>query len=77
MSGQASLFPCAALLGVTRHCLAACPARATTSAIHITYNRVTHRFAADVLSTVWLYGRWATFAWVLLAATAGYTPPAP
>jgi hypothetical protein len=50
--------------------------RAIHSLIHITYNRVMHRFAAYVLSTVWLYGMWGAFVWTLLSATAGNTPPA-
>lgn len=51
--------------------------RAVHTLIHITYNRVMHRFAAYVLSAVWLYGMWATFVWVLLSTTAANTPPAP
>ncbi|HKX59685.1 MAG TPA: MAPEG family protein [Steroidobacteraceae bacterium] len=35
--------------------------RAVHSLIHVTYNRVTHRFLVYVASTLLLYGMWAAF----------------
>jgi hypothetical protein len=35
--------------------------RGVHSLIHVTYNRVTHRFLAYAASTVLLYGAWAAF----------------
>jgi hypothetical protein len=35
--------------------------RALHSLIHVTYNRVTHRFLVYVASTLLLFGMWATF----------------
>jgi hypothetical protein len=42
--------------------------RAVHSAIHLTYNRVTHRFLAFLASLVCLYAMWALFAWSLWQA---------
>ncbi len=39
--------------------------RVAHSLIHITYNRVLHRFVAWMLGTVWLFGMWAEFAFEL------------
>lgn len=36
--------------------------RALHSLIHVTYNRVTHRFLVYVASTLLLFGMWAAFA---------------
>jgi len=36
--------------------------RAAHSFIHITYNRVMHRFVVYAISTVWLFVLWAMFA---------------
>ena len=41
--------------------------RAVHSLIHVTYNRVTHRFLAYVASTLLLFGMWAVFVARLLA----------
>ena len=41
--------------------------RAAHSAVHCTYNRVTHRFAAYAASSVLLFGMWASFAQRLAA----------
>ena len=35
--------------------------RALHSLIHVTYNRVTHRFLAYVASTLLLFGMWVAF----------------
>jgi hypothetical protein len=35
--------------------------RAVHSLIHVTYNRVTHRFLVYVASTLLLFGMWAAF----------------
>ena len=43
--------------------------RALHSFIHVTYNRVMHRFTVYVASTVLLFGLWAVFAVRLLART--------
>ena len=40
--------------------------RALHSLIHVTYNRVTHRFLVYVTSTLLLFGMWAVFAARLL-----------
>ena len=45
--------------------------RAMHSFIHITYNRVMHRFKVYVLSSLLLFGLWGGFAWKLLAARGG------
>lgn len=42
--------------------------RAAHSLIHVTYNRVWHRFVVYAASSVWLFGMWAAFA-AKLAAT--------
>lgn len=42
--------------------------RATHSFIHITYNRVMHRFVVYALSSLWLFTLWGLFAARLLAA---------
>jgi len=39
--------------------------RAAHSAIHVTYNRVMHRFAVYVASTVCVFAMWALFAYAL------------
>lgn len=36
--------------------------RAVHSFIHVTYNRVWHRFIVYAASSVWLFGLWAAFA---------------
>ena len=41
--------------------------RALHSLIHVTYNRVMHRFSVYVASTVLLFGMWAAFVPKLLA----------
>jgi hypothetical protein len=41
--------------------------RAAHSLIHVTYNRVTHRFLVYVASTLLLFGMWAVFVARLLA----------
>ena len=41
--------------------------RALHSLIHVTYNRVTHRFLAYVASTVLVFGMWTAFVRGLLA----------
>lgn len=40
--------------------------RAAHSAIHLTYNRVMHRFAVYVLSTLCVFAMWALFGYALL-----------
>lgn len=40
--------------------------RAMHSLIHLTYNRVIHRFIAWMLGTVWLFGMWGAFAFRLV-----------
>ncbi|HET7174662.1 MAG TPA: MAPEG family protein [Gammaproteobacteria bacterium] len=45
--------------------------RAMHSWIHITYNRVMHRFKVYALSSLLLFGLWGGFAWKLLAAQGG------
>ena len=42
--------------------------RAAHSFIHITYNRVMHRFMVYAISTVWLFVLWAVFALRLAGA---------
>lgn len=36
--------------------------RVVHSFIHVTYNRVWHRFIAYAVSSLWLFGMWATFS---------------
>ena len=48
--------------------------RCTHSFIHITYNRVTHRFAAFILSTLCVYAMWLVFAAQLWQAAHGEPP---
>jgi hypothetical protein len=43
--------------------------RVAHSLIHVTYNRVMHRFYVYAASTVLLFGMWAVFATWLFAAT--------
>lgn len=42
--------------------------RAAHSFIHITYNRVMHRFVVYAISSIWLFTLWGLFAARLLAA---------
>jgi hypothetical protein len=42
--------------------------RALHSLIHVTYNRVTHRFLVYVASTLLLFGMWAAFLLARIAA---------
>jgi len=42
--------------------------RALHAAIHLTYNRVLHRFMAFVASSLVLFLLWAFFAWQLVMA---------
>jgi hypothetical protein len=44
--------------------------RAVHSLVHTTYNRVTHRFLAYAVSTVFVFAMWALFALALLRAQA-------
>ncbi|MFN3751480.1 MAG: MAPEG family protein [Thiobacillus sp.] len=39
--------------------------RAVHSLIHVTYNRVIHRFIAWMLGAAWLFGMWGAFAFRL------------
>ena len=39
--------------------------RAAHSFIHVTYNRVMHRFTVYVASTICVFAMWALFAWSL------------
>ena len=48
--------------------------RCTHSFIHVTYNRVTHRFAAFILSTLCVYAMWLVFAAQLWQAAHGESP---
>ena len=43
--------------------------RAAHSFVHVTYNRVWHRFCVYAASSLWLFGMWAVFA-LRLAETA-------
>ena len=43
--------------------------RCLHSVIHLTYNRVTHRFAAFIVSTLCVYAMWLVFAAQLWQAT--------
>ena len=43
--------------------------RTAHSFVHVTYNRVIHRFVFYVLSTLLLFGMWGVFAWQLLDKT--------
>ena len=43
--------------------------RALHSLIHVTYNRVVHRFAAYAASTLVVFALWARLAWQLARAT--------
>lgn len=39
--------------------------RAAHSLIHVTYNRVLHRFVAWMLGAAWLFGMWVCFVFEL------------
>lgn len=44
--------------------------RAGHSVVHVTYNRVLHRFAIWLMGALWLFGMWGYFAFERLASRA-------
>jgi hypothetical protein len=44
--------------------------RVVHSLIHVTYNRVLHRFVAWVLGAAWLFAMWGAFVFELLTHRA-------